>query len=148
MGWQDGKAVDQGWQSGEAQDVDPRLEMRIKSMSPQDLNVAKTKNNPLGNYLRKRAQKSIQGESKDARFKRLYGSLPMPKQPSMGEGIARSYLKGGTLGYGDEIVAGATAALDAGLRGENFSDAYAIRRAQERNKQKQLKQNRDAQPEP
>tara|TARA_R110000824_G_scaffold229920_2_gene417530 strand:+ start:1673 stop:3832 length:2160 start_codon:yes stop_codon:yes gene_type:complete len=139
MGWQDGEVVDQGWQSGEAEGTDPRLEMQIESMSPEDLNVAKTKNNPLGDYLRKQLQEPVPGESKDAEFKRLYGSLPMPERPGKAEGMARSYLQGGTLGYGDEIVAGATAALDAGIRGDNFSDAYDVRRSQERSKLKQFK---------
>lgn len=139
MGWQDGTPVNQGWQSGEAVGDDPRHAHRAASMSPADLNIAKTKNTPFGKYLRKQAQKAIIGESAAAREKRLYGTTPS-ERPSWAEGITRAFLQGGTFGFGDEIVAGGTAALDTMVRGDDFGPAYKHRRAQERRKLEQFRE--------
>jgi len=125
-----------GWSSVGGVDY----QSQISGMDEQDISVARSKNNPLGDYLRQQTSQPVAGETEQETFKRQYGGLPMPERPGMAEGMARAYLQGGTFAGGDEIVAGGAAALDSLIRGDNFSDAYDVRRTQERNKLKQFRE--------
>lgn len=108
-------------------------------MSPQELSVARSKPDAMGAYLRQQAEQPLPGETEEETFKRQYGGLPT-ERPETGEGVARAALQGGTFGFGDEIVAGGTAALDALLRSEDFGEAYDVRRSQERGKLEQFRE--------
>lgn len=118
----------------------PDFAAAARGMSPQELSVARSKNNAMGDFLRQQASQPKQGETEAETFKRQYGGLTMPERPGMGEGMNRASLQGATFGLGDEIVAGGTAALDAILRGDNFGEAYGVRRAQERSKLEQFRE--------
>ena len=118
-------------------------------MSPQDLSIARlTGKKPItptgkqrvlspkmerfGEFLRQQAQQPRPGETEDSRFKRLHGGLSSREKPSWIEGVGRDVLQGDTFGFGDEIVAGGTAALDSLVGDANFEDAYNQRLANER----------------
>lgn len=105
-----------------------------QSMSPGELQVARSKNDEMGAYLRSQAEAPRDGETEDQRFKRLYGGLGQP-EVGVGEGMLRSGLQGGTFGYGDEIVAAGAAGVDAMTDpNKNFSDSYDSRLYNERAK--------------
>ena len=125
-----------GWSSVGGVD----FQSQISGMDETGISVARSKNNPLGDYLRQQASQPVAGETEQETFKRQYGGLPMPERPGMTEGMARSYLQGGTFGFGDELVAAGKAGLDSTIRGDNFSDAYDVRRTQERSKLKQFRE--------
>ena len=136
------------------EELDEAIEFRnmAAEMSPQDLSIARlTAKKPItptgkqrvrspkmerfGAYLRELARESRPGETEDDRFKRLYstkGGLSSREEPSWTEGVGRDVLQGATFGFGDEIVAGGTAALDSLVGDANFGDAYNQRLANER----------------
>lgn len=116
----------------------PDFAAASSGMSPRELSVARSKNNAMGEFLRQQASQPKQGETEAETFKRQYG--PMPERPGMDEGITRALFQGVTMGFGDELVAGGTAALDAILRGDNLGEAYDVRRAQERSKLEQFRE--------
>lgn len=116
----------------------PDFAAASSGMSPQELSVARSKNNAMGEFLRQQASQPKQGETEAETFKRQYGGLPMPERPGMAEGISRALFQ--AMGFGDELVAGGTAALDAILRGDNLGEAYDVRRAQERSKLEQFRE--------
>lgn len=100
---------------------EPQLARSAGAMSPDELEVARTKNNPLGEYLRSVAAQRREGESEADRFKRLYGSVGTPGQ---GMTAVRGFLQGATLGLGDE----ATAALASKIRNQPYEDVLASER--------------------
>ena len=129
------------------EELDEAIEFRnmAAEMSPQDLSIARLTGNKkrvrspkmerFGAYLRELARESRPGETEDDRFKRLYstkGGLSSREEPSWTEGVGRDVLQGATFGFGDEIVAGGTAALDSLVGDANFGDAYNQRLANER----------------
>ena len=93
-------------------------------MTPQDLSIARSKNNRMGEYLRQQAKQLTPGESEADRFKRLYGGLSAPEQPGAGEGILRAFSEGSTFGHSSEIGAAGRAAYDALVNDRNFSEEY------------------------
>jgi hypothetical protein len=97
------------------------MERRAASLDPIDLSVARSKRDQFGEYLRSRAKVRRPDESEWERGRRLYGGIGIPSQ---GEAGLRSFLKGGALGYGDELVAAATSALG----GRPYSDELASER--------------------
>ena len=113
---------------------------RASGMGTDDLSIARTKNDDFGGYLRDQASQPKPGETPDETFKRQYGGLPMPERPGAVEGVARAGLQGGTVGAGDEIVASGKALLDTILRGDPYSDAYRVRKAQETARLNQFRQ--------
>jgi hypothetical protein len=112
----------------------PEFADRAAKMNPIDLSIARSKDDAFGRWLRAQAKKPIEGETKEARFKRLYGSATAAPVGA-GEGIVRSYLQGGTFGGGDEAVAAAAAFLnkatnkDPGRSLGELYDAYHAREA-------------------
>ena len=74
-------------------------------MDPTDLSVAQYKNDALGEYLRNQAMQPREGESQRDRNVRLGGQIT-GSRPGQGETAARGYLQGGTLNWGDELIAG------------------------------------------
>jgi len=94
---------------------------RAASLDPIDLSIARSKRDQFGEYLRSRAKARRPDESEWERGRRLYGGVGIPSQ---GEAAARSYVKGGFLGFGDEAVAGATSILG----GRAFDDELASER--------------------
>lgn len=116
----------------------PDFAQRAAAMDPVDLSVARSKNDAFGAYLREQAQRPVKGEAPAARERRLYGSLSDPSgAPGVGEGITRSYVQGGTVGGGDEIVAAGAAALNK-LTGKDpgrpYSEVYGAYLERERAK--------------
>tara|TARA_R110002167_G_scaffold366133_2_gene593169 strand:+ start:29 stop:2179 length:2151 start_codon:yes stop_codon:yes gene_type:complete len=100
-------------------------------MSPDELMVARTKNDTLGEYLRQKAQTNIPGESGDDRFQRLFGGIP-DKPVGMGEGISRATLEGMTFGHGGEAKAAAQSLGDDLPSDAKFGSPYDQRVAKER----------------
>jgi hypothetical protein len=128
----------EGVTAAELQSSSSGFPEKAAGLNPDQLSMARAKNDDFGQYLRDEAKKPLQGESEADRAQRLYGSkLP---RPGIGEGMARAGLKGLTFGFGDEIVGAGAAALDSVVRGDDFSQAYQMRRDQERNKQQQFQQ--------
>ena len=116
---------------------------RADEMTPDELMVARGKNNQFGHYLRAEAKKPIQGESADVRSKRLYGNIPLAPRPGQGEAALRGFAQGGLQGGGDELTAGALAMKDAMGGDVPFADAYKQRVMQQRTK---LRQGREDHP--
>ena len=114
--------------------------LRASKMSPEELNIAKTKDTLFADYLRKEAKTKRPNESDAARFKRLGGGLSQREAPSYGESLGRAAVQGGFQGWGDELVAGGAATLDAAFNGDNFADAYKHRVAQERSDLSQFRE--------
>jgi hypothetical protein len=112
----------------------------IAGMDAMDISIARSKNDALGAYLREKAKQPKPGESEADTFKRQYGGLPGHARPGRAEGTTRAGLQGASFGFGDEIVAGGTAALDSLVRGDNFSQAYDARLSQERGKLGQFRE--------
>lgn len=73
-------------------------------MDPTDLSVARSKNDAFGEYLRKQSMQPREGESQRDRDVRLGGQIT-GSRPGQGETAARGYVQGGTLGWGDELIA-------------------------------------------
>lgn len=129
------------------------LEDIAAGMTPDELRTAQTKNDEMGEYLRRKAMVNAApaapvgmeaGPSANmvgnpqrrdaAEFRRLYGGLTENERPGKVEGFARGYLQGGTFGFGDEAIAGIAAARDA-IRGDaSYGDAYNTRLSHEREK--------------
>jgi hypothetical protein len=103
-----------------------------EQLPPQDIEVARTKNDAFGKYLRTVAAEPKEGETPEQHQQRLYGKISQQQDVSVPGGLARQYLQGGTFGYGDEIVGGATASLDALLRDVPIEEAYRQRVGNER----------------
>jgi len=74
-----------------------------------------------GDYARKALAAPGAGETSDQAAMRQGGFLPTDK-PSVADGLARAYLQGGSLGFGDELVAAGAAALDPLVRGDSGKD--------------------------
>lgn len=82
--------------------------------------------NQYGDYLRSALAKPGSTETTQDAEKRQSGFIPT-RRAGTGEGAARAYLQGGTLGWGDELVAGGAALLDPlvhGDRGKDFGQRY------------------------
>jgi len=106
------------------------------ALSPIDLSIARGKNNAFGAYLRAEAKKPRPGESKEARFRRLYGGLSRPEVGGL-EGGNRASLQGMSHGGGDEIVASGAARLNRLLGkdpGRSYGELYDAYLARERAK--------------
>lgn len=114
----------------------PDFASQAAGMSPIDIQVARGKNNPFGDYLRAQAAQPQQGETPDQMFKRQYGGLSQEARPNVGEGVARSALQGATFGGGDELVAAGAAALDPLLKGSggSYGDRYGAYLNRERDR--------------
>ena len=110
---------------------------RAEGMAPDELTVAQTKNTPFGHYLRTEASQPQQGEAPDENFKRLYGNIPKPARPGVGETALRGFSQGGLLGHQDELTAGVLAAKDAATGDMPITDSYKQRLMQQRTKQRQ-----------
>ena len=100
------------------QSGDVSVEQSVGGMTPQEIETARTKQDPIGDHLAAAAYLPKVGESGGDRSKRLYGGLKMPEDVGMGEGILRSAVQGPWLGYGEEATAAAAAVKDK-LTGEN-----------------------------
>ena len=109
-------------------------------MTSQDLSIARSKNDRMGEYLRQQAKQPRPGESEADRFKRLYGGLSMPKRPGMGEGILRAFSEGSTFGHSGEIGAAGRAAYDALINDRDFSKEYKARLSQSDTKLDQFRE--------
>jgi len=117
---------------------DMRNANAAKKMTSDDLDVARTKNDEMGAYLRNQSKElNIPGESGDARFKRLFGSIPQAERPGQAETAIRGYAQGGLLSGQDEVTAGALAMKDAYAGDAPFTDAYSQRLIEQRTKQMQ-----------
>lgn len=81
------------------------------SEDPRELSVHRSKNNFFGAYARDAAKQYREDETQRERAVRLGGEISEEDVP-YGEGLARSYLAGGTLEFGDEIIASSTAFLN------------------------------------
>lgn len=108
------------------EDLQGRMAREASTMTPQDIEIARTKNTPLGDYLRAQASQPRPGETPEQTFQRQYGGLPQQTTPGTAEGMARAALQGVTFGFGDEAVAGAAAALDPLVQGSGgtFPERY------------------------
>jgi len=120
---------------------------RAAALSPEDRNIAKTKNDELGEYLRAEAMQPREGETPEQRERRLYGGLSTQNEPiGSGEGVARAASQGALLGAGDEVTALMRTAKDR-MTGANpqaeFGELYDAYRA---NEVGQLNQFRDENP--
>lgn len=94
-------------------------------MDPQDLSVARSKNDAFGEFLRTQAKQPREGETAEDRSKRLYGSSGYEREEiGAGQGMARAAVQGLTFGAGDEIVAGGAAGLETLFHGGKFGDNY------------------------
>jgi len=109
-------------------------------MTSQDLSIARSKNDRMGEYLRQQAKQPRPGESEADRFKRLYGGLSMPKRPGMGEGILRAFSEGSTFGHSGEIGAAGRAAYDSLINDRDFSKEYKARLSQSDTKLDQFRE--------
>lgn len=109
-------------------------------MTPQDLSIARSKDNRMGEYLRQQAKQPRPGESKADRFKRLYGGLSVPKRPGIAEGMLRAFSEGGTFGHSGEIGAAGRAAYDALFNDRDFSEEYKARLSQSDTKLDQFRE--------
>lgn len=114
---------------------------RAVGMSPQDLSIARSKNDAFGEYLRNEAVKPREGESEDARFKRLYGSTGYEKEEiGAVEGMARAGLQGLSFAAGDEAVAGLSAGIHSLKDGQSFDKLYEAYLDRERGKIEQFRE--------
>lgn len=119
---------------------------QARSLSPQDAEIARTKNDPLGEYLRAQATTPQAGETPEETSRRQYGGLGEQAPVGGAEGAARAYLQGAAFGGGDELVAAGAAGLNR-LTGkdpmQSFNELYRSYLARERGK---LGQFREASP--
>lgn len=94
-------------------------------MTPQDLSIARSKNDKMGEYLRQQAKQPRSGESEADRFKRLHGRISTPEQDSPLWGGFDQFGSGYLQGMGDELKA-ATVAGQESFGGElPFGEAYS-----------------------
>ena len=125
------------------QTATPDFAAQAAGMSPVDLGVARSKNDPFGNYLREQASVRQPDETDEQMSQRQYGTLGY-KPPKLVEGVGRSYLQGSTFGGGDEAVAGAAALLDpirgSGGMGGTLGERYNAYLANERGKLGQFRE--------
>jgi hypothetical protein len=97
-----------------------------EEMSPQNLSIARSKNNPLGNFLRKQAEQPRPDESETDRSSRLYGKISAPKQSESNplwsgfDHFGSGYLQG----TGDELKAATAAAKESLGGGLPLGEAY------------------------
>jgi hypothetical protein len=95
---------------------------RAAAMTPDELSAVRSSagSYPFGDYLRNEAKRPRDGESEDARLKRLYGGISSP-DVGAGEGVARAALQ--AFGGGDELVAAGAAAVNK-LTGKDADRSY------------------------
>lgn len=105
--------------------TNPEFAARAAQMDPIDLQIARSKNDDFGAYLRDQAQQRQPGESEAQQHERLYGKLTMP-EVSIPEGMTRSHVQGSSLGAGDETVAGVASTLNPNI---TYNDALIHERA-------------------
>jgi len=102
------------------------FETQASTLDPVDLSIARSKNDPFGEYLRGKAQNPKAGEAPEARDARLYGQ-PMRGPSKLTSGIAGA-ADTASFGFGDEIAAGMSAMTGP----EDYKMALAgIREAQQ-----------------
>jgi len=84
---------------------------RASTLEPQDLSIARAKDDPFGQYLRGQAMQPKAGEAPEQRERRLYG------KPIQGPSKTESFVRGAadtmSWGYGDEMAAGMEAVTGA-----------------------------------
>jgi len=108
---------------------------RAANMSQHELSIARSKNDRFGTWLRKQALQERPDETKEQRFKRLYGDLGYKKEEiGYPEGLIRGYAQGGYQGGGDEVVAGMAATVNANDIGGAWNDRYTAYLDRERSK--------------
>lgn len=86
------------------QNSDAGFAGRASALDPMDLSIARSKNDPFGQYLRNEAMQPKAGEAPEQREQRLYGR-PM-QGPSKTESFVRGAADTASWGYGDEMAAG------------------------------------------
>lgn len=102
------------------------LAAQAAALNPTDIPIARSKNDPLGSYLRAKATAPRKGETPEQTDVRQYGKLSSDGNESPVAGTARSVLQGVTVGLGDEIM-GVGSAIGAAASGEPAGPAYTNR---------------------